>query len=124
MQEGGGLQDGAVNVGLGREVDDGVRLSSQLPHQRLVGDVSLDEAVAVARGRVVREAAEVGGVTGIGELVDHDEVVIGGSEAPMREVGADEAGPAGDQDPHAFPPPPALCVTPPVSAPSLAVGSR
>ncbi len=75
VQEGGRLEDGAVDVRFGGEVDDGVVLGGELPHERLVGDVGLDEAVALAGGGVVGEAVQVGRVARVGELVDDRDVV-------------------------------------------------
>ena len=100
VQEGGGLEDGPVDVGFGGEVDDGVVLAGELPHERLIGDVGLDEAVALAGGGVIGQTVEVRRVAGVGELVhDRDDVRRGG-EAPMHEGRADEAGAAGDDDAH------------------------
>ena len=98
-QEGGGLQDGAIDVRLGREVDDGIALAGQLTHQRLVGDVPLrrsDSAPPFAGSSA--QTGQVGEVAGVGQLVHHDDLVGRGCQTPAHERGADEAGSAGDQD--------------------------
>ena len=94
---------------LGGEVDDGVALPGQLLHARLVGDVGVHEAVAVAGRGIVSERGQVGRVAGVGQLVDHDDAVVGGRQATVDEGRADETGAASDEDPH---------------GPSLAAGSR
>ena len=99
MQEGRRLQDGAVDVRLGGEVDDGVALGGQLPHERLVSDVGLHEAVAVACGGVVGQPGQVGRIPGVGELVHDRDLVVRAGQAPTHEGRADEAGTAGDQEP-------------------------
>jgi|GEM_PF-5011521 len=45
LDEAARVEDGAVDVGLGGEVDYGVHLGHQAVHQLLVADVTLHEAV-------------------------------------------------------------------------------
>ena len=45
------------------------------------------------------DALEVRRIPGIGQLVEHDDVVAGGDEA-LDEVAADEAAAAGDENAH------------------------
>ena len=56
-----------------------------------IGDVALVE--------LVLDALEVRAVAGVGQLVEHDDLVAGRREPP-HEVRADEAGAAGDEDAH------------------------
>ena len=50
---------------------------------------------------VARERREVAEVAGVGELVEIDDGLVGRREPVEHEVGADEAGAAGDED-HVF----------------------
>ncbi len=61
-----------------------------------VADVAVDEGV----GGIAGERGEVGGVAGVGELVEIDDGRGAwlGFEPVEDEVGADEAGAAGDED--------------------------
>ena len=99
------VDDGAVDVRLGGEVDDRVH-SFGCPADRLaVADVAVYEPVA----RVAFDGPEIVGIAGIGELVqidDLDRLVPGASALRVKqapdEVGADEAGATADQDLHPF----------------------
>ena len=95
-----GPGDRAVDVALGREVDDGV-VARHGGHGRLaVADVALHE-------REPRVAVEVGdgrAVPGVGEEVVHGDRVVGGAQHVAHVVRADEAGAAGDEDAHDQPP--------------------
>ncbi len=93
------VHDGAVHVGLGGEVDDGVHAFGR-PRDRLpVADVGADEAVA----RVRLHLAQVVRVAGVGELVQVDDVhrlPALPAEQPADEVGADETGASAHKDPQ------------------------
>ena len=71
FDEGGGPEDGAVDVALGGEVHDGVGLvlREQAGDQRAVEDGAVDEDV----GRVAGERCEVVHVAGVGERVEVDD---------------------------------------------------
>ena len=88
LDELGRAEDRAVDMRLGREVDDRVAARGRLGHGIRVADVA-DEELDPA-------SLQVGRIARIGQLVEHADVVAGGQE-PLREVGADEARPAGDQ---------------------------
>ena len=85
------IDDRAVDMRLRREVDDRVATRGRLLDIRRDGDVSLVE--------LVLDVLEVGTVARVGQLVEHDDLVALFREATcvMR---ADEAGAAGDEDPH------------------------
>ena len=88
-------------MGLGGEVGDGVDLmfGKELRDEGGIADVAVRENVA----RVGREIGEVGGVAGVGEGVEVDELRerrAGFQEALADEVGADKAGTAGDEEVH------------------------
>src|SRR5581483_11826206 len=87
----GRVEDGAVDVGLGGEVDDRLAAPGGSSHRVGIGDVADDER------RV--HALEVGRVAGVRELVEHDDLVPRRDET-AHEVRADEAGAAGDEDPR------------------------
>ena len=84
-------EDRAVDVGLGREVDDRGAARGRARDRVRVGDVAVDE--------LVLDALEVGGVAGIGELVEHRDLGAALGQ-PANEVRADEARPAGDEHAH------------------------
>jgi hypothetical protein len=86
-----GLEDRAVDVGLGGEVEDRLAALGGLGNRLGVGDVALHEAVL--------DPLEVGRVTRVGQLVEHDDVHALRCEAP-DEVRADEARAAGDENRH------------------------
>ena len=82
--------DRAVDVRLGGEVDDRVAALHRLAHDRRVLDPA-DEQLG-ALGQVLAPPR-------VGQLVEHADVVL---VADQPHVGrADEAGGAGDEDPHA-----------------------
>ena len=84
--------DRAVDVALRGEVDDRVDPPAldQLGDEIGMADVALDQLDPV-------EPVEVRAVPRIGEQVEDDDAVVGRDRAPVvDEVGADEAGPAGD----------------------------
>ena len=95
-----GIQDRAVDVGLGREVDDGVHLARQPVDQLPVADVASHEAIP----RLSLELGQVLGVAGIGQLVEDRDLDLWSLLAQQtHEIGADEAGAPGDQ--QTFQPP-------------------
>ncbi len=87
----GGAEDRAVDVRLGREVDDRIAIGGGLGHRGRVADVRDDDVDA--------GSVEVGRVARIGQLVEHAHVVARRLE-PLGEMGADEPGPAGDEHAH------------------------
>ena len=88
--------DRAVDVRLGGEVDDGVAALDRAPDGVAVGDVALDQLEAIGR-----QALEVLAPARVGELVEHpDRVLREALEAIVDEARADEAGAAGDEQPH------------------------
>ena len=96
VDEGVGIGDGIVHMGLGGEVDDvgdGV-VADDAQNGVFVPEVGLLEVVA----RMVGDGCEVGGVSGVGERVEIDEFldsrILNG---PFNEMGADEAGSACDE---------------------------
>src|SRR5262249_42310833 len=90
------VQDAAIDVALGREVQDRVDSPTHdVPHGAAVGHVALDKAVARLAGKV----GQVGEVAGVGEGVEMDDRVVGlGGQDMADEVTADEAASAGDED--------------------------
>ncbi len=94
--EAGRVVDRAVDVRLGREVDDrlGPPLADERAHGRAVGDVAVHERVA----RVLRDVRQALQVAGVGERVQHDHPRLRAGERVAHEVAADEAGAAGDED--------------------------
>lgn len=85
-----------VVVRLGGIVDDRVGgPPHQLVDQSRVGDVAANEGHAV-----VRQTLERREVAGVGQFVQHGDVMIGVVDDVVHEVRADEAGTAGDQQPH------------------------
>ena len=79
--EGGRVGDGAVHVGLGREVDHGVHsvFVEQGGHQIGVGDVAVHEDVAAVAGlgRGLFQGQQVGPVARVGQLVQVDHAPVG-----------------------------------------------
>jgi hypothetical protein len=88
-----GLGDRAVDVRLGGEVDDRVDAVQRAGHRVGVLDPRVDELHVQAR--------EVLAATGVGELVEHDDLVAVLGQAQPDEVRADEPGAAADQELHA-----------------------
>ena len=90
--EGVGLGDRAVDVGLGGEVDHGVDLGHRLGRRARVLDRAVHE--------LVLDVLEVLAPARVGELVEDDDLVAVVAHAHAHEVRADEAGSAADQEPH------------------------
>ena len=96
LDEGAGVLDRAVDVGLGSEVDDRLTAGDRPGDGGRVGDVALDE-VDGAR----RDGREVLGPARVGELVEDDDPVVGSLREMAADVGgADEPGPAGYEQFH------------------------
>ena len=66
----GGAEDRAVDVGLGREVHDGVGGADEVVDEPRVEDVALDEG----QPGIVADRRQVGEVAGVGELVQDGDV--------------------------------------------------
>ena len=90
-----GVEQGAVDMRLGCEVDDRVDAACQLVDEAGVTDVALDEAVAW----LSVEFGEVGGVARVRELVEHGDLDLWPCRAQKaHEVGPDEARASGDKE--------------------------
>ena len=93
-QEGLGVGDGVVVVALGRVVHDRVVARDDAVEQPGVADVAHDELHAVRR-----QAGDVLGVAGVGQLVQDGHVDVGVVvDHVVHEVAADEAAAARDDD--------------------------
>ena len=93
-QEGLGVGDGIVVVGLGGVVHDGVVAGDDAFQQPGVADVAHDELHAVGG-----QAGDVLGVAGVGQLVQDGDVDVGVVvDHVVHEVAADEAAAARDDD--------------------------
>ena len=93
-QEGLGVCDGVVVVGLGGVVDDGVVAGDDALQQLRVADVADHELHAVCR-----QPRDVLAVARVGQLVEHGHVHVGVLPHHMvHEVAADEAAAARDDD--------------------------
>ena len=92
------IEDRAIDVALGGDVEDGVRLRGQRTDRVGIGDVALDEGEPGRLLGVRLDGREVRPVARIGELVeDRDSgAVATGQDAP-DELAADEPGAARDQ---------------------------
>ena len=97
LSEGEGVLDAAVHVALGCQMDDAVHMFflHQLQDALKVADVHLDKLVV----GLVFNVLQVGQVTGIGELIQIDNPVLGVliDEQPY-DMAADETGSAGDEE--------------------------
>ena len=90
------IDDGEAVVRLGREVHDDF---DPLVAERALGVAVAD--VALHEHDPVVDRGEVRPVAGIREQVEDDDVVVRVPLEPVvHEVRADEAGPAGDEQPH------------------------
>ena len=96
---GGGLLEAVANSGLGGQVDHavGLGLGEQRRHRFAIGQVDGRVAIALARfkprkARLFQRRV----VVGVEIVQPHHSVAA--IQQPMRDVGADEAGRAGDQD--------------------------
>ena len=96
LDERKGVQERAVDMGLGGEVDDGVDLGGKRVDQLFLADVSVHEAITWP----AFELDQVGQVPRVGELVEHSDLDLGPRPAEVAdEVRADEACGSRDQDP-------------------------
>ena len=88
--------DGAVDVALGREVDDRARpmLPEQPRDEFPVADVAADEDVP----QVFAQWCEIAEIAGVREEVEVDERLVARGEPVEHEIGADEPGPARYED--------------------------
>ena len=94
LHEGLGVRDGVVVVGLRRVVHDSIMAGHQAVEKVRVADVTHHELYLG-----LRKPCDVGGVTGVGELVEHRHVDPGVlPRHPAHEVGPDEATTASDDD--------------------------
>ena len=84
-------EDRPVDVRLGGEVDDRLTARGGFCDRVGIGDVALVE--------LVLDAFEIRPIARVRQLVENDDVVPAGHEAP-HEVRADEAGAAGDENAH------------------------
>ena len=98
LDERAGAVDRAVDMGLGRDVDDRIWLvrADERRHGARVGDVGLLEPVARRLGDVFQRR-EVGGV---GQRIDIDDRRVAVAVGVADEGGADEPGAAGDEHLH------------------------
>lgn len=88
--------DGAVDVGLGGEIDDVVDVETleKAMDKGGISDVAMDEDAAP----VVNEVLNGSEVPGVSEGIEGDETVMGVcGEHVVKEIGADEAGGTGDE---------------------------
>jgi hypothetical protein len=73
MDKGGAVQDGAVDVGFGGEVDDGIDFLDEGSGEGLIGDIAFDEAIPGVGGYI----PEIRQIAGIGEQIEVDNLVLG-----------------------------------------------
>jgi hypothetical protein len=90
--------DAAVDVALGREVDDRARpvLGQQRVDPGPVADVALDEDMP----RIAAQRIQVVQIAGVGERVEGDHALVRLGKPVIDEIAANEAGAAGDEDRH------------------------
>ena len=90
--------DGSVDMAFGGQVHQHIDrfLAQQLADRRLVADVGLDETVILLR----LDGSERCQISGIGQLVDIDDPVVGVGGQTTTERRTDETGPAGDEKVH------------------------
>ena len=89
------VEEGPVDVRLGREVDDRIDAACQLVDEAVVADVALDEPVAP----LSLELGEVGRVARVRELVEHRDLYLRPCRAQKaHEVGPDEARAPSDKE--------------------------
>ncbi len=95
--EGCVVLDGAVHVGFGGQVQDGVYVTDKLAHEARVADVTVDEPVA----RILVHALQVVQIPGVREEIEVDHLHVRALlEEITDEVGADEARSTGDEQSH------------------------
>ena len=92
------IEDRAVDVRFGGEVDDRVGLGDERPDDGRIGDVAANEAQALGHLRVVADRREVRLVAGVGQLVeDGDPRPVAARQDVADVARPDEPGAAGDQ---------------------------
>ena len=97
-----GIEQRAIDVRFGGEVDDGVDVRGDLPDEIGIGDVALNEAEAW----IVAHLVQIRQVPGIGQQVETKDLVVGLLAQHVPHVGGtDESGGAGDQNAHVYYPP-------------------
>ena len=96
-----GVEDRAVHMAFGREMDHAVDLIflHDAAHLVVVADVGPDEGIV----GFVLDVLQVGEVAGVGELVEVDDVVVGiFVDEETDHVRTDESGASGDENVHDF----------------------
>jgi hypothetical protein len=93
-QEGGRTGDGTVHVCLGGEIDDRLHTLSRIGHRIGVLDCPLDEP------DVVQHVVQVLPPPGVGQLVQHGDLISVLTQTQTDKRGADEAGAPADQELH------------------------
>ena len=88
--------DRAIDVALGREVQDRVVTDHGLLDGAAVGDVALHEP----EPRLVLEVAQAGQVAGVRQRVEHGDLVVGRSEDVAGVIAPDESRATGDEHSH------------------------
>ncbi len=98
LDELGRAVDRAVDVGLGGQMHDGVRLKLQqrLADPLTIGDVGLEELIAW----VVFHSYQRLQVAGIGQFVQVEHAVLGIENEVADQCGADEPGSTGNENAH------------------------
>ena len=71
-QECVGVEDRAIDVRFGGEIDNGVGVADQRADGRGIGDVAEDELEAVSQAAVSLDGGQVQAVAGVGQLVEDD----------------------------------------------------
>jgi hypothetical protein len=86
-------------MGFGGQMHDPIRLKigEGRPHGGCIADVGLKELVV----RISLKIRQGSRVASVGEFVDVEDLVALGDKE-MNKVGADESGPAGDEDFHVY----------------------
>jgi hypothetical protein len=88
------VEDGAVVVAFGGEVDDGVAVAGQIVHDNRVLDAPLEKL----KVGVVPEVVEVVQVARVGQGVEGENAIVGIFVQHVADkIGADEPGGAGDE---------------------------
>src|SRR5690606_13582006 len=90
--EHGWVEQRAVDVGFGGEVEDEVDACDEFANQFEVADVAFDEGVV----RVARDVGDVGRVRGVGEAVEVDDRPAAANER-THDVAPNEPAAAGDE---------------------------
>lgn len=94
LHEGLRVGDGVVVVGLGGVMDDRV-----VPRDDAIQELGVADVAHYELDPVLRQAGDVLGVAGVGELIEHGHVNLRMlADHVVDEVGADESAAAGDDD--------------------------